>query len=77
MTEFAALCRLKCLDTRDVIFDKRCCIPSGMVIGDDLSFDRDRFHVTENGVVLVTPAMLGQRYHATPPHVQQKQLNFA
>jgi glucose-1-phosphate adenylyltransferase len=62
---------------RRAVIDKRCCIPSGMVIGDDLSFDRDRFHVTDNGVVLVTPTMLGQRYHAQPPHVQQKQLKFA
>jgi glucose-1-phosphate adenylyltransferase len=25
--------------------------------------DRKRFHVSEGGVVLVTPEMLGQRYH--------------
>jgi glucose-1-phosphate adenylyltransferase len=57
---------------RRAVIDKRCCIPAGMMIGEELSFDRDRFHVTENGVVLVTPTMLGQRYHAEPPHVQRK-----
>ncbi len=53
---------------RRAVIDKRCCIPAGMMIGQDLAFDRDRFHVTDNGVVLVTPAMLGQRYHVHPPH---------
>jgi len=53
---------------RRAVIDKRCSIPAGMVIGHDLTFDRERFYVTENGVVLVTPTMLGQRYHARPPH---------
>lgn len=54
---------------RRAIIDKRCTIPPGTVIGEDMSFDRDRFRVTENGVVLVTPAMLGQRYDVQPNHL--------
>ena len=45
------------------IIDKACAIPDGMVIGEDLDEDRERFHVTENGIVLVTPEMLGQHLY--------------
>jgi glucose-1-phosphate adenylyltransferase len=34
-----------------------------MVIGYDLEDDKKRFHVTEKGITLVTPEMLGQRIH--------------
>ncbi len=54
---------------RRAVIDKRCCVPAGMVIGENLAFDRDRFRVTKNGVVLVTPTMLGQRYDAEPDHL--------
>jgi len=53
---------------RRAVIDKRCCIPPGTMIGQDLSADRDRFEVTASGVVLVTPSMLGQRYHVQLPH---------
>ena len=43
--------------------DKRCRIPDGMRIGVDREEDARRFHVTEKGIVLVTPEMLGQRVH--------------
>jgi len=33
-------------------------VPDGSHIGTDRDADRRRFHVTENGVVLVTPDML-------------------
>lgn len=46
-------CRL----TKTVI-DKEAIIPDGMVIGEDTSLDRQRFHVTQGGVVLVTSGML-------------------
>ncbi|HTY48347.1 MAG TPA: glucose-1-phosphate adenylyltransferase [Steroidobacteraceae bacterium] len=39
---------------RRAIIDEGCSIPDGMQIGVDLDLDRRRFHVTENGVVLVT-----------------------
>jgi glucose-1-phosphate adenylyltransferase len=40
------------------IIDEGCIIPHGTVIGLDREADRQRFHVTDNGVVLVTQAML-------------------
>ena len=40
------------------IIDEGCQIPDGMSIGTDLALDAQRFHVTENGVVLVTADML-------------------
>jgi glucose-1-phosphate adenylyltransferase len=40
------------------ILDEGCEIPPGMQVGVDLDADRRRFHVTDNGVVLVTPDML-------------------
>jgi glucose-1-phosphate adenylyltransferase len=51
-----------CHITRAVI-DKGCVIPDGTVIGEDLEEDAKRFHVSENGVVLVCPEMLGQAVH--------------
>lgn len=43
------------------IIDKGAVIPSGMIIGKDLDLDRKRFHVTDEGIVLVTAEMLGQK----------------
>ncbi|CAB1370732.1 glucose-1-phosphate adenylyltransferase [Denitratisoma oestradiolicum] len=51
-------CRL-----RRVVVDKHCVIPPGTVIGFDPEQDRQRFHVTERGITLVTPEMLGQTHH--------------
>jgi glucose-1-phosphate adenylyltransferase len=46
------------------IIDRGCQIPKGMVIGEDHDADRERgFRVSEGGVVLVTPDMLGQSLH--------------
>lgn len=42
------------------VIDKYCRIPAGMTVGIDADADRKRFRVTERGVTLVTPAMLGQ-----------------
>jgi len=43
------------------IIDRACVIPEGMVIGRDHEEDRRRgFRVTDKGIVLVTPTMLGQ-----------------
>ena len=49
---------LKC-----VIVDKGTRIPDGMPIGVDPDEDRKRFCVTEKGITLVTPEMLGQSSH--------------
>lgn len=46
------------------IIDKGTVIPSGMVIGEDLDLDRKRFHVTPEGIVLVTAEMMGQKLHS-------------
>ncbi len=46
-----------------VILDRGCKIPPGMRIGVDPEEDRKRFYVSESGVTLVTPEMLGQAMH--------------
>ncbi len=48
---------------RRAVIDKRCVVPDGLCVGVDPEADRQRFHVTERGVVLVTPEMLGQSVH--------------
>ena len=40
------------------IIDEGCQIPEGMAIGHDRGVDSARFHVTDNGIVLVTADML-------------------
>ena len=50
-------CRLK-----KVVLDKGCIVPEGTIIGEDPELDAQRFEVSPNGVVLVTPEMLGQNY---------------
>lgn len=45
---------------RRVIVDKRCVLPDGFKAGVCLEEDRARYHVTERGIVLITPEMLGQ-----------------
>ena len=45
------------------IIDKGCVIADGTVIGEDPKVDAERFHVSDQGVVLVTPEMLGQDLH--------------
>ncbi|MGF1528849.1 MAG: glucose-1-phosphate adenylyltransferase [Candidatus Competibacterales bacterium] len=48
---------------RKAIVDRGCEVPPGMAIGVDSAADRQRFRVTEQGVTLVTPGMLGQSLH--------------
>jgi glucose-1-phosphate adenylyltransferase len=48
---------------RRVVVDKSCVIPPGMSAGFDPEEDRRRFYVTETGVTLITPEMLGQKIH--------------
>ena len=45
------------------IIEKGCDIPEGTIIGEDRAEDERRFHVSQGGVVLVTPDMLGQKLH--------------
>jgi glucose-1-phosphate adenylyltransferase len=42
-----------------VVIDKGVVIPEGMEIGFDLALDSERFYVSEKGITLVTPHMLG------------------
>jgi glucose-1-phosphate adenylyltransferase len=56
--EIGEHCRL-----RRVVVDKGCRIPDHTVIGFDREQDAKRFYVSENGVIVVTPEMLGQDYH--------------
>lgn len=51
-------CRLK-----KVVVDRGCRIPEGTVIGENPSLDAQRFHRSENGVVLVTEEMLARLYN--------------
>jgi glucose-1-phosphate adenylyltransferase len=45
------------------IIDKNCNIPAGLIIGENPAKDRKRFEVTDAGVTLVTPEMLGEAFH--------------
>ena len=51
-------CRLK-----KVILDKGCKVPDGTIVGENREEDARRFYVSETGVVLVTPEMLGIELH--------------
>lgn len=48
---------------RKAVIDKGCIVPPNTRIGVDAAEDAARFHVSEEGVVLVTPDMLDQRLH--------------
>lgn len=48
---------------RRVVIDKRCVIPDGLQVGFDPQQDRSRFHVSQKGITLITPEMLGQEIH--------------
>ena len=48
-----------------VIVDKSCQIPDGLNVGVNPDEDRKRFHVSANGVTLITPEMLGQNVHSS------------
>jgi glucose-1-phosphate adenylyltransferase len=43
---------------RRAIIDEGCVVPDGLSIGVDPARDKERFYVTDGGVVLVTPDML-------------------
>ena len=49
-----------------LVLDRRCQVPPGMRIGVDAAADRQRFQVSEGGITLVTPEMLGQNIHDVP-----------
>ena len=51
-------CRLK-----RCVIDKGAVVPEGTVVGENLEDDAKRFYVSEGGIVLITPEMLGQKLH--------------
>ena len=55
------ICRYVTL--KRVVVDKGTRIPDGMEIGVNPEQDRKRFYVSEKGITLVTPDMLGQSIH--------------
>ena len=48
---------------KKAVVDRGCIIPPRTVIGENPEADRNRFLVTDSGVTLVTPDMLGQELH--------------
>lgn len=48
---------------KNAVLDRGCRVPEGMVIGEDPEADAEHFDVTPNGIVLVTPEMLGIYLH--------------
>ena len=51
---------------RKCVVDRYCTLPAGLEVGVDPDEDRKRFFVTDRGVALVTPEMLGQDMHHLP-----------
>ncbi len=49
---------------KKAVVDKGCVIADGTRIGVDPEKDREKYHVSPGGVVLVTPDMLGQNLHS-------------
>jgi len=45
------------------VVDKGAMLPDGFSAGIDHELDRQRFHVTDGGITLITPEMLGQQVH--------------
>ena len=48
---------------RRAVIDGGCRLPEGFTVGLDVEDDRRRFHVTEKGIALIVPEMLGQHIH--------------
>jgi glucose-1-phosphate adenylyltransferase len=46
---------------RRCVIDRRCVLPEGFAAGFDPEQDRKRFRVSERGITLITPGMLGQK----------------
>jgi len=55
--EIGRNCRLK-----NVVIDQGCQVPPNTLIGYDAEEDRRKYHVSPQGVVLVSPEMLGQKF---------------
>jgi glucose-1-phosphate adenylyltransferase len=51
-----------------VVVDKNCVIPEGLTVGVNPEEDKKRFFVTDKGITLITPEMLGQDVHDSGAH---------
>ena len=51
---------------RNVILDNRCLIPPNTVIGYDEDLDREKYHITPGGIVIVNRQMMGQGLSYNP-----------
>ena len=51
---------------RNVILDNRCIIPPNTVIGYNEKLDREKYHVTQGGIVVVNRQMMGQGLSYNP-----------
>jgi glucose-1-phosphate adenylyltransferase len=49
---------------RRCVVDQGCHLPDGFTAGMNSAHDAERFRVTERGITLITPDMLGQGQHA-------------
>jgi len=59
------------------VIDKGTRIPDDMSIGVDHEEDRRRgFHITDEGIVLVTPKMLGQHLYSVASFMDDKGVQF-
>jgi len=45
------------------VVEKECQIPEGLKVGFNPDEDRKHFYVTDDGITLITPEMLGQGIH--------------
>ncbi len=64
--EIGPRCRLK-----NVILDNGCVVPEKTVIGEDPAVDAKRFHVTDDGIVVVNREMLGQEALYVPTFAEE------
>ncbi|MCK5697950.1 MAG: glucose-1-phosphate adenylyltransferase [Gammaproteobacteria bacterium] len=48
---------------QNAVIDKGTQIPDGTNIGVNIEDDKERFRVTENGIILITPDMIGDKRH--------------
>jgi glucose-1-phosphate adenylyltransferase len=48
---------------RRTVVDRYCRLPAGLTAGVDPAEDRKHFHVTDKGITLIVPEMLGQQIH--------------
>jgi glucose-1-phosphate adenylyltransferase len=55
---------------KNVLLDNQCRVPKDTVIGENPDEDGKRFHVTDNGIVVVNREMLGQSSRYMPGVVQ-------